>query len=225
MDCKSLEMFSSSARPWMVQQGLGGRPHPGVQGQEGVQEQGKVVRLELVNAVLVDQNGLKVPILELRYLEQFVVLVEELPGIPPRPDQRPGELPKELDHLSQMVIVAAEVLRRLWSEQKVASQELENGASQAPNVRGPVVARPNYHLGASVLSGLNVLAEVLIHPAGIPEIDNQVLRVVPCERLRMRVDVPDDVGDLLQIPLVSLVANRPLAPLGVLGELASVIPQ
>ncbi|KAJ1606328.1 hypothetical protein OJ252_3201 [Cryptosporidium canis] len=161
MDCRSLQMFSSSARPWMVQQGLGGWPHPGVQGQEGVQEQGKVVRLELVNAVLVDQNGLEVPILELRYLEQLVVLVEELPGIPPRPDQRPGELPEELNHLSQVVIVAAEVLRRLWSEQKVAGQELENGASQAPNVRGPQ-AFPRSTIKYSASSLVNVSECVLM---------------------------------------------------------------
>lgn len=50
-------------------------------------------------------------------------------------------------------------------------------AGSAPDIsRGPV-ASPKQHLQTPVLPGLNVLGEVVVHPAGVPQVGNLHLHV------------------------------------------------
>ena len=47
---------------------------------------------------------------------------------------------------------------------------LPHHASCAPNISGGPIASPKQHLQTPVLSGLNILREVMVHPAGIPKV-------------------------------------------------------
>lgn len=69
-----------------------------------------------------------------------------------------------------------EARRQVLGEGKMPQQDPHHAGS-APDVSRGAVASPEQHLQTPVLPGLDVLGEVVVHPAGIPQVGNLHLHV------------------------------------------------
>ena len=73
-----------------------------------------------------------------------------------------GDVPEELHHVCEVVLVLAVAGARVRLEQEVPGGELEGHAGRAPDVcRGPV-AGAEQHLQRAVLPGLDILRVVVV---------------------------------------------------------------
>lgn len=86
--------------------------------------------------------------------------------------QRLGKRAEELDDLCNMIVVFVVFLTRLRVKEKVAGEELKDHARHAPDVGGSAPLCTQDDLWRAILPGLDVVCEMVVHPAGIAEIGN-----------------------------------------------------
>mmetsp|Transcript_36407 Transcript_36407/g.67283 ORF Transcript_36407/g.67283 Transcript_36407/m.67283 type:complete len:242 (+) Transcript_36407:126-851(+) len=160
---------------------------------ENVHRRGPVLRIELQErqhelrdllrilggeVVLLVQDFLDRPELQLLDVLQVALPIEEVLRVLPGQRELLRHLPKKLLEHGEVVLVPVVVLPRARIEQQVARQQLERDAPQGPDVRGRVVPAPDEHLRGPVLTRLNVLAEVAVRPARIAEVHDHGARLL-----------------------------------------------
>lgn len=80
-------------------------------------------------------------------------------------------------------IVASNKFKDLYQQQRLAlgfldvaahagSNQMTYHSSHAPHIRASPPFRTEYHLGRPVLSCLDIVCEVMVHPAGVAQVCN-----------------------------------------------------
>jgi hypothetical protein len=101
-------------------------------------------------------------------------------------------------------------LKRYFSrlEEKITSQDLENHAGEAPDIRAGIIISAQNDFRRPVLSGLDLSGEVMMTPARIAEVGNLDAHILI-----------DRIAFFVQI-IEHLLLGRSLAHLGVHGDFA-----
>mmetsp|Transcript_117496 Transcript_117496/g.251070 ORF Transcript_117496/g.251070 Transcript_117496/m.251070 type:complete len:229 (-) Transcript_117496:967-1653(-) len=108
-----------------------------------------------------------------------------------------------------MVLVTRVFLRGLRIEEIVAGHELEDHAGQRPDVSGDIVASVDDRLGRAVLPRLDVVGEVPLNPACIPQVRDLVGHAVMVEEVQAH-DLLKEAGVHHAVP----TTNTALLPSG-----------
>ena len=142
--------------------------------------------------VLLPQHVREGPVAQPVDIAQFAFAVEDLLGPFARQAEGFGEGAEELDDLRYVVVVFAVFGARLGVEEVVAGDEFEDLAkikslcsgshclgggethhtSHTPHIRASTPLRAQNHLRRPVLSCLDIVREMMSHPARIPQIGN-----------------------------------------------------
>ena len=162
----------------LVGQGLLGRcPLVGVEGQHGQQPLRKRLGDVGVPLVLFRQDQEQSPRLQLCDVTELPLLVEELAGVFSGEGDVARDGAHQLDDVCQVVLVPGVVLPTVRLKEVVSCSQLEGHAGSRPDVSLGTVPRSEEDFEAAVLPSLDVLGEVVSHPARVAQVGDLDLEI------------------------------------------------
>lgn len=172
--------------PGIVEQLLRRRPVLRVPLEASLEEASHKERFCVLQAVLLHEDLLQLPLLQLLDALQLAVPVEKFRRRFALAQEAPVlALANQLANCGQMVVVLGVRLALLGVKEVVTGHKLEDHACQGPDIGGRVVFTVEDDLGRSVLPCLDHIRVVFVGVAGVTHIDD--------------LDVEHAVADLLQL--------------------------
>ena len=158
------------AQPRMVDHSAGIGPVLWLQCQHGQQEIGNVNCVAHGKLVLFHQHIFQAPRLQFGDAVEIAVGIKKVSRIVALLQHGAWERANQLDDLRHVVVVLGVRLPASRIEQVVACQQLKHKARKRPQVcaGAPMVAQQ--HFGRPVLACLDLVREVVVHPAGIAQV-------------------------------------------------------